>query len=118
MIFFELLNRTFERDRDGTSTYGARPLSAHRTTPSAKSRIDPRVFLSFGVRVTLLDAFFVFFAMTVQNQPVTRGLLLNFVLLSTTQFVLINDQNIFTKVGFDGIHLLAAIIQHGVGFRG
>ena len=57
------LNRTLDSDRDGMSTYGARPRSADCTTPSAKSRIEPSVFLSLEVSVTVSEVFLVFLAM-------------------------------------------------------
>src|SRR5262245_51670442 len=42
------------------STYGARPRSAAWTTPSARLRMEPRVFLSLEVREPLLMDFFFF----------------------------------------------------------
>jgi len=47
---FDRLNRTFDNDRDGISTCGARPRSADWITESARLRIEPRVFLSFAER--------------------------------------------------------------------
>src|SRR5438105_11633443 len=62
MMRRDWLNRTFDSDREGISTYGGRPRSANSTTSDARSRIDPSVFLSFEVSVTFSDVFFVFLA--------------------------------------------------------
>src|ERR1051326_3078101 len=61
MMRLDRLNRTLDNERDGMSTYGARPRSANRTTSVARSRIDPRVFLSLVVSVTV-SLFLVFLA--------------------------------------------------------
>src|SRR5262245_31340236 len=60
---FAWLNRTFDKDRDGISTYGARPRSADWTTVSARLRIEPRVFLSFVDRFAVSEVDLVFLAM-------------------------------------------------------
>src|SRR5512141_464627 len=59
---FERLNRTFDNDRDGISTYGARPRSADWMMVSARTRIEPRVFLSFVERFGVTEVNFVFLA--------------------------------------------------------
>src|SRR5215471_18197790 len=59
---FDLLKRTFDNDRDGTSTYGARPRSADWMTVSARPRIEPRVFVSFVERFGLPEVGFAFLA--------------------------------------------------------
>src|SRR5215467_6202970 len=59
---FDWLNRTFDNDRDGISTYGARPRSADWMTVSASPRIEPRVFLSFVERFGVAEVDFVFLA--------------------------------------------------------
>src|SRR5215470_10078225 len=59
---FDWLNRTFDNDRDGISTYGPRPRSADWMTVSARSRIEPRVFLSFVERFGVAEVDFVFLA--------------------------------------------------------
>src|SRR5215471_14979080 len=64
---FDWLNRTFDNDRDGISTYGARPRSADWMTVSARSRMEPRVFLSFVERVVLSDVDFAFLAMILRS---------------------------------------------------
>src|SRR5215813_9540560 len=64
---FDELNRTFDNDRDGISTYGARPRSADWMTLSARSRIEPRVFLSFVERFGVPDVDFVFLAMILRG---------------------------------------------------
>src|SRR5689334_6953254 len=60
---FDWLNLTFDNDRDGISTYGARPLSADWTTLSARPRIEPRVFLSLDERLGVAEVDLVFFVM-------------------------------------------------------
>ena len=64
---FDGLNRTFDNDRDGISTCGARPRFAHWMTVSARSRIEPRVFLSFVERVGVSDVDFVFLAIILRS---------------------------------------------------
>src|SRR5215472_18187801 len=64
---FDRLNRTFDNDRDGISTYGARPRSADWMTISARSRIEPRVFLSFVERFGVSEVDFVFFAILLRS---------------------------------------------------
>src|SRR5215471_19670045 len=64
---FDWLNRTFDNDRDGISTYGARPRSADWMTVSARSRIEPRVFLSFVDRFGLSEVDFVFVAIILRS---------------------------------------------------
>src|SRR5215467_1614793 len=64
---FDWLNRTFDNDRDGISTYGARPRPADWTTVSARSRIEPRVFLSFAERFGLSEVDFVFLAIVLRS---------------------------------------------------
>src|SRR5215470_14822974 len=64
---FDWLNRTFDNDRDGISTYGARPRPADWTTVSARSRIEPRVFLSFVERFGLSEVDFVFLAIILRS---------------------------------------------------
>ena len=64
---FDRLNRTFDNDRDGISTYGARPRSADWMTVSARPRIEPRVFLSFGERFGLSEVDFAFLAIILRS---------------------------------------------------
>src|SRR6516225_8893242 len=64
---FDLLNRTFDNDRDGISTYGARPRSADWMTISARLRIDPRVFLSFVERFGLSEVDFAFLVIILRS---------------------------------------------------
>src|SRR5215467_4626788 len=64
---FDWLNRTFDNDRDGISTYGARPRSADWMTESARLRIEPRVFLSFVERFGVAEVDFVFFAIILRS---------------------------------------------------
>jgi len=61
------LNRTFDNDRNGISTYGARPRSADWMTVSAKSRIELRVFLSFVERLGLSEVDFAFLAIILRS---------------------------------------------------
>src|SRR5215467_9416633 len=72
-------------------TYGARPRSADCTTPSARFRIEPRVFLSLEpTLVALAGAFACFFAMFGFRA---------------------NDENVFFQFFFD---FLAAVVLDGV----
>ena len=64
---FERLKRTFDNDRDGISTYGARPRSADWTTVSARLRIEPRVFLSFVERFAVSEVDLVFLAIVLRS---------------------------------------------------
>src|SRR6185295_2161035 len=64
---FDRLNRTFDNDRDGMSTYGARPRSADWMTVSARLRIEPRVFLSFVERFGLSEVDFAFLAIILRS---------------------------------------------------
>src|SRR5262250_451660 len=64
---FNWLNRTVDNDRDGISTYGARPRSADWMTVSARSRIEPRVFLSFVVRFGVPEVDLVFLAIILRS---------------------------------------------------
>src|SRR6516164_4479146 len=64
---FDRLNRTFDNDRDGISTYGARPRSADWMTVSARPRIDPRVFLSLVERFGVSEVDFVFLAIILRS---------------------------------------------------
>src|SRR5262249_2948704 len=81
--------------RDGISTNGARPRSAAWTTSSASPRIDPSVFLSFAVSVTLSNALLVFFAI-----------------------LLIHDQNILAKIFHFRFDLQSPGIETRVRFSG
>src|SRR5262245_9335832 len=63
---FDWLNRTFDNDRDGIFTYGVRPRSADWMTVSAKSRIEPRVFLSFE-RFAGSEVDFIFLAIVLRS---------------------------------------------------
>src|SRR5215831_9901656 len=72
-------------------TYGARPRSADCTTPSARFRIEPRVFLSLvPTLVALVGAFACFFAM-----------------FGFSAY----DENVFSQFFFD---FLAAVVHDGV----
>src|SRR5262245_21484991 len=64
---FDRLNRTFDNDRAGMSTYGARPRSADWMTLSARSRIEPRVFRSFVERFGVAEVDFVFLAIILRS---------------------------------------------------
>src|SRR5215472_8627241 len=64
---FDRLNRTFDNDRDGIFTYGARPRSADWMTVSARSRIEPRVFRSFVERFGVSEVDFVFLAIILRS---------------------------------------------------
>src|SRR5262245_20485055 len=86
---FDWLNRTFDNDRDGISTYGARPRSADWTTVSARLRIEPRVFLSFVERFAVSEVDLVFLAM-VLLRPVRRWRF-------GGSFLRVDDQHILAK---------------------
>ena len=64
---FDWLNRTFDNDRDGIFTYGARPRSADWMTLSARLRIEPRVFLSFVERFGMSEVDFAFLAIILRS---------------------------------------------------
>src|SRR5215469_14683158 len=87
---FDRLNRTFDNDRDGISTYGARPRSADWRTVSARSRIEPRVFLSFVERFGLSEVDFAFLAIILRSwfrRAVSPG-----------SFSRVDDQDILAKL--------------------
>src|SRR5262245_62823744 len=104
MIRLDWLNRTLDSDRDGISTYGARPRSADCTTASARLRIEPRVFLSLAVSVAVSAVFLVFLAMVLR-----LGLGLR------CHPVWIHDQNVLSKIFFRRRLLLAALVQSSIG---
>src|SRR5215475_12102864 len=91
---FDGLNRTFDNDRDGISTYGARPRSADWTTPSARSRIEPRVFLSLVERLLVAGVDFVFLAIVLRSWFGRRRFAGN--------FFRVDDQHILVKF-FGGV---------------
>src|SRR5579884_3204421 len=87
MMRLDWLNFTFDKEREGMSTNGARPRSAELTTESARSRMDPIVFLSL-------------FGSADFSELVFFGLAICFV----CRFLWIHDQHVFTEVlhlGFD-----------------
>src|SRR5438105_4527799 len=98
MMRLDWLNLTFDSERDGMSTYGARPRSTDFTTSSARSRIEPSVFLSFAVSVTLSEGFFVF--------------------LAILRFLRIHDDHIVAELFLRLRDCAAALVEFRVGHSG
>src|ERR1041385_890650 len=102
MMRLDWLNRTLDNERDGMSTYGARPRSANWTTSVARSRIEPRVFLSLTVSVTVSEVFLGFLAMVCLGG----------------RFLGIHNQYICPKILGGFFDFPAAVIQLSIGHSG
>src|SRR5215470_8254042 len=100
---FDWLNRTFDNDRDGIFTYGARPRSADWMTVSARSRIEPRVFLSFVERFGLSEVDSVFLAIILRSWFRRRRF--------AGSFFRVDDQHILAKFLGSVFTLLPSVVQ-------
>ena len=100
---FDWLNRTFDNDRDGISTCGARPRSADWTTVSARLRIEPRVFLSFVERFAVSEVDLVFLAIVLRSS-VRRWRLAG-------SFFRVDDQHILAKFLGSVFTLFPLVVQ-------